>query len=120
MLWPKSTLRIASLGRRALGGASIAKAEVVGGGKLAWKQEDDALVLTLPPAKPGQMVPVVHVTRAGPLDLRTELDRTEVALHAAAEGIDRRTRFTLAGGRRIDRVRSEEHTSELQSIMRLS
>src|SRR3546814_19293943 len=56
MLWPKSTLRIASLGRRALGGASIAKAEVVGGGKLAWKQEDDALGLTLPPAQTGQVV----------------------------------------------------------------
>src|SRR3546814_2102733 len=64
MLWPKSTLRIASFGRRALGGASIAKAAVVGGGKLAWTQEDDALVLTLPPAKPGQMVPVVQIGSA--------------------------------------------------------
>ena len=65
MLWPKSTLRIASLGRRALGGASIAKAELVGGGNLSWKQEEDALVLTLPPAKPGQMVPVVRLRGEG-------------------------------------------------------
>ena len=65
MLWPRSTLRIASLGRRALSGAKIEKAEIVGGGKLSWKQEDDALVLMLPPAKPGQMVPVVRLRGEG-------------------------------------------------------
>ncbi|MCP1469264.1 hypothetical protein J3E64_000939 [Sphingobium sp. OAS761] len=48
-----------------LSGSTIAKAEIVGGGKFSWKQEDDALVLNLPAAKPGQMVPVIRLRGEG-------------------------------------------------------
>jgi len=65
LLWPTGTARIESLGRRALGGATIAKAELVGGGKLAWKQNDDALEINFPKPAPGQMAPVVKLQGAG-------------------------------------------------------
>ena len=65
LLWPTDTARITSLGRRALGGATIAKAELVGGGKLGWKQDDDALEINFPKPAPGQMVPVVKLQGAG-------------------------------------------------------
>ena len=65
LLWPTGTARITSLGRRALGGATIAKAELVGGGKLAWKQNDDALEINFPKPAPGQMAPVVKLQGAG-------------------------------------------------------
>ncbi|WP_426387477.1 alpha-L-fucosidase [Sphingobium sp. R-21] len=65
LLWPTGTARIESLGRRALGGATIAKAELVGGGKLAWKQNDDALEINFPKPARGQMAPVVKLQGAG-------------------------------------------------------
>lgn len=65
LLWPTGTARIASLGRRALGGATIESAELLGGGKLGWKQEDDGLEINFPKPAPGQMVPVVKLQGAG-------------------------------------------------------
>lgn len=65
LLWPTGTARIASLGRRALSGASIARADLVGGGKLAWKQDDEGLEISFPKPAPGQMVPVVKLQGAG-------------------------------------------------------
>lgn len=65
LLWPTRTARIASLGLKQLGGVRIASAELVGGGKLTWKQQDEALELNFPAARPGQMAPVVKLLGQG-------------------------------------------------------
>src|SRR3546814_1235368 len=51
-----------------------------------------------------RQVLVVDVARPRPLGLDAEFERPEPARGAAAERIDRRARFTLARGHRVDRV----------------
>src|SRR3546814_6227082 len=65
----------------------------------------------------------IFVVKCGGIELQRAV--CEDVLGADLEGIDRFRAETLADGenrrkRRIDPARSEEHTSELQSLMRIS
>jgi len=63
--WPERPVRVPSLGLGPLKGAKIARATLLGGGPIEVRQEADAAVFTLPPAKPGQFVPVLRLDGAG-------------------------------------------------------
>ncbi|WP_116090502.1 alpha-L-fucosidase [Sphingomonas crusticola] len=65
LAWPERPVRVPSLGRRALNGARIARASLLGGDIVQIRQEPDATTLTLPPALPGQFVPVVRLEGDG-------------------------------------------------------
>jgi len=63
--WPEGPVRVPSLGSDALKGGKIVRATLLGGGPVELRQEAEATIFTLPPAKPGQMVPVLRLDGAG-------------------------------------------------------
>ena len=63
--WPEGPVRVPSLGSDALKGGKIVRATLLGGGPVELRQEAEATTFTLPPAKPGQMVPVLRLDGAG-------------------------------------------------------
>jgi alpha-L-fucosidase len=65
MKWPGEPVRIRSLGRRALGGATVTSATLLGGGEVSFVQSDEALTLTLPNPSDGAIAPVVQLHGGG-------------------------------------------------------
>ncbi len=63
--WPTGPVRVPSLGSGALKGGKIARATLLGGGPVEVRQEAEGATFTLPPAKPGQMVPVLRLDGEG-------------------------------------------------------
>jgi alpha-L-fucosidase len=63
--WPDRPVTIAALGSRALPGATIARATLVGGGPVMAERTEAGLRLTLPRAGPGDVVPVMALEGAG-------------------------------------------------------
>lgn len=67
--WPDGkAVRIAALGQRALGGGRVERAQLIGGGRVAFAQGEDALTLTLPLAEQGRLAPVVRLAGTGLTD----------------------------------------------------
>jgi alpha-L-fucosidase len=65
MKWPNAPVDIRSLGRRALNGAAVTEATLLGGGKVSFVQTDEALTLTLPNPSAGAIAPVVQLHGRG-------------------------------------------------------
>jgi len=63
--WPEGPVRVPSLGSDALKGGKIVRATLLGGGPVDLRQDADATTFSLPPAKPGQIVPVLRLDGAG-------------------------------------------------------
>ena len=61
--WPEGPVTIAALGTQAAG--RIERATLLGGGKVAIRRTADGLILTLPPAPAGAMLPVVRLEGPG-------------------------------------------------------
>ena len=63
--WPTGPVRVPSLGAGALKGAKIARATLLGGGRVEVRQDADSAVFRLPAGKPGQIVPVIRLDGRG-------------------------------------------------------
>ncbi|MDP9421320.1 MAG: alpha-L-fucosidase [Pseudomonadota bacterium] len=63
--WPQGESAIQSLGRSALPGAVVERVDLLGGPKLQFRREADALRLTLPPARSGALMPVLRIRGRG-------------------------------------------------------
>ncbi|MES1971328.1 MAG: alpha-L-fucosidase [Pseudomonadota bacterium] len=63
--WPEGPVTIAALGSRALPGATIARATLVGGEPVTMERRGAGLTLTLPRAEPGEFVPVIALEGQG-------------------------------------------------------
>jgi len=63
--WPEREGAIASLGARALAGATVERVETMEGQPLAFRQDAEALRMTLPPAPARAFVPGVRVYGRG-------------------------------------------------------
>jgi alpha-L-fucosidase len=63
--WPRGEIAIRSLGRTVLPEARVERVEMLGGGAIPFRRDDDSLRITLPPPPPGAFVPVVRNLGAG-------------------------------------------------------
>ncbi len=63
--WPEETVRIASLGKDALPGATIVRVELIGGGALAFRHESGALSVEVPKRGPTRFVPAIRIIGTG-------------------------------------------------------
>ena len=63
--WPQGATAIKSLGANALPGAVIERLDLLGGPKLQFRREADALRLTLPPERGGALMPVLRIRGRG-------------------------------------------------------
>lgn len=63
--WPDGPVRIPSMGEAALPSARIARATLTDGREVAFRRAQDALELTIPPARGGDMIPVVRIDGRG-------------------------------------------------------
>jgi hypothetical protein len=63
--WPQGTAQIAALGEKALPGAVIERAELIGGGSVPFERGSEGLRLTLPPARQGAFVPGIAIWGKG-------------------------------------------------------
>ncbi|MEO6359073.1 MAG: alpha-L-fucosidase, partial [Sphingomicrobium sp.] len=63
--WPERESAITSLGRNALGAARIYRVDLLGGGPIAFRQDGDALRLTIPRPVDGAFVPAVRIGGQG-------------------------------------------------------
>lgn len=63
--WPQGESAIASLGSKALPGAVIERVDLLGGPKLNFRRDADALQLTLPPRQGRTLMPVLRIRGRG-------------------------------------------------------
>ena len=63
--WPQGEIAIRSLGSEAMPDARIERMELLGGPRLAFRREADALRLTLPPQQSRIFIPVVRIRGRG-------------------------------------------------------
>jgi alpha-L-fucosidase len=63
--WPTGEAAIRSLGRNAFPEARIERVEMLGGGAIPFRRDDDSLRVTLPPPSPGAFVPAVRIFGTG-------------------------------------------------------
>jgi alpha-L-fucosidase len=65
MEWPDREIAVTSLGGNVLSGARVERVELLGGGPVQFRQDGDALRVTLPANANGSIVPVVRVQGPG-------------------------------------------------------
>jgi alpha-L-fucosidase len=63
--WPEGPVMLSSLASRAMPGARIERATLVGGGPVAFERDGSGLKLTLPRAGAGEVVPVIALEGVG-------------------------------------------------------
>jgi alpha-L-fucosidase len=63
--WPKGPSAIKSLGRNAVGGARVERVELLGGPRLDFRQDADALRLKLPAPSDGAFIPAIRIQGQG-------------------------------------------------------
>jgi alpha-L-fucosidase len=63
--WPEGVTAIQSLGANALPNAAIERVELLGGPRLPFRRDDDALRLTLPAPEHGAFVPALRIRARG-------------------------------------------------------
>jgi alpha-L-fucosidase len=63
--WPRGEADIRALGREALPDARIDRVEMLGGGAIPFRRDDNSLRVKLPPPSPGAFVPAVRILGTG-------------------------------------------------------
>ena len=63
--WPGRTARIESLRVPALKEARVRDVELLGRGRVPWMRDGEAMHVTVPPARPGEFVPVLKIRGRG-------------------------------------------------------